>query len=124
MSQNNDGVVHLNLFKKKVHGELTDRDKIVYAYHLLESGDEMGASKMFGTLSPGYMATNFYKDLARALLCWATHKNTNNEDHRKESEFYMIVYRIAKRVNVEGLVFNNSGYFTEMKDTFFRGFNL
>lgn len=118
------GVVPILLFKKKIHGELTDREKLIYGYHLLEDKDEIGAAKLFGSLSPGYMATNFYKDLSRALLCWATLQTTNNEDMRKESEFYLIVYRLARKINHEGLVFRNSGYFNELKDTLFKGFNF
>lgn len=118
------GAVPMLLFKKKIHGELSDREKLIYGYHLLEDKDEMGAAKLFGSLSPGYMVTTFYKDLSRALLCWATLQSHNNEDMRKESEFYLIVYRLTKKVAAEGLVFKNSGYFMELKDTLFKGYSF
>jgi hypothetical protein len=125
MSQDNSSpVVPMELFKKKRKGGLTDHERIVFAYHLFENGDDPGAKKLLGEVSCGYFTTIFYKEVARALLCWSISKGTNLHDLGKESEFYVVIYRLYKKIIREELVFKNSGYFTEMKDGLFKGLEV
>lgn len=125
MSQDdNTSVVPMDLFKKKRKGSLTDHERVVFAYHLFENGDNDGAKKLLGEVSSGYFTTTFYRELSRALLCYSVSKGTDNHALGKESEFYVVAYRLYKKVIREELVFKNSGYFVEMKDGLFKGFKV
>lgn len=112
----------MDLMRKRTN--LTDKEKLVLGYHLLENNKEDEAKKILGQVSSGYMATTFHKDISRALLCWSVCKKTENEEHRKESEFYLIIYRLTKRVSSTNLMFKNSGHFVDLKDTLFKGFKV
>lgn len=119
MSHENDQVLSINLGKRS---SFTDKEKLVYGYHYLDQGRLDDAKKLLGQISSGYMATTLYKDLSRALLCWATYKHTGNESHRKESEFYLVVYRLTKLVLKDNVMFKNSGHFHDLKETLFKDF--
>lgn len=124
MSHENDDTIPLDLFRKRKKYGLTDRDKIVFAYHFFEDKKYDEAKKLLGEISGGYFTTGFYKDIARALLCWATMKYNNDSKCQKESEFYVVVYRLTRKVIGEKLIFKNSGYFTDLKNELFKDFNI
>lgn len=121
MSQDNE-VVDLGLFKQVKKNQLSDHGKIVCGYHLLSQDNFEEGIKVLGSVSTHYYTTELYKDLSRALLCWSTCQNSGNEDHRKESEFYLVVYRLTKMVVGHNLLFTNSGFFHDLINGLFKGF--
>ncbi len=122
MSPNDDDVVDLDLFKKFKKNQLTDHGKVVYGYHLLRERKVDEAKKILASVSVHYYSVDIHKDLARALLCWATYMNNGIEELRKESEFYTLVAKLTRMVTSENLLFTNSGYFHDLKNTLFKGF--
>ena len=123
MSQDSENeIVDFDLFKQAKKNQLTDHGKIVYGYHLLNQRKIEEGKKILGTVSTHYYTTELYKDLSRALLCWSTYQNTKDENHRKESEFYLVVYRLTKIVIGQNLLFTNSGFFHDLKNGLFKGF--
>lgn len=120
MDQNNN-ILHFNA---KNIDSLSDKDKLVYAYHAFEKNDNEQAFKLLNAISQSYYLTQFYKDLSRALLCHSVAKLTNDPDQGKESEFYLIVYRLTKRIVATNIIFKGSGYFHILKEELFKGFNL
>lgn len=123
MSQDND-IVDLDLFKKFKKNQLTDHGKIVYGYHLLRERKVEEAKKILASVSVHYYSVEIFKDLSRALLCWVTYMNTNDESLRKESEFYTVMSMLTRIVVTENLIFTNSGYFHDLKNGLFKGFGF
>jgi hypothetical protein len=119
---NENEIVNLGLFKQFKKNQLTDYGKIVYGYHLLRERRVLDAQKLLGSVSTSYYTMDLHKDIARALLCWATYQNTQDESLRKESEFYIVVYKLTKMITTEGLLFTNSGFFHDLKNGLFKGF--
>lgn len=121
MSQDND-IVDLDLFKKFKKNQLTDHGKIVYAYHLIQEEKIEEARKVLSSVSVQYYTTEMYRDLSRALLCWATYKNNSDLNLYRESEFFLVVSKLTKAVISKNLIFQNSGYFHDLKNGLFKGF--
>lgn len=122
MSQDSN-VVNMGSSRKKKF-KITDRERIVLAYHAYEQQNPEEATKLLASIDQGYYLMQFHKDIARALLCWATRKETQNEALAKESEFYLVVYRLTKHVVANRANFPKSGHFLELKDTLFKDFQL
>lgn len=123
MSQDND-IVDLDLFKKFKKNQLNDHGKIVYGYHLLQERKVEEAKQILASVSVHYYSVDIYKDLARALLCWATYQTNGDETLRKESEFYPVVSKLTRMIVNEKLVFINSGYFHDLRNGLFNGFSF
>lgn len=121
MSQDNN-VVLLNHKKRK--NIITDRERVVFGYHYFEQNNQDEAVKILSEVTPGYYQSQFHKDISRALLCHATIKSTNDPKLGKESEFYLVVYRLTKHVTSRKLTFNQSGHFYQLKDELFKDFGL
>lgn len=118
----NDEPVNLGLFRSRKN--LSDKDKIVYGYHLLESGDVAEAKRVLGSVTQTYFMVNLYRDISRALLCWITYKSTNSLQHYKEAEFYLVIYKLTKKVVSENLMFKNSTQFDELLNVLFKDFSI
>lgn len=116
-------VTNLELFKKFKKNQLPDRGKIVYGYHLLRERKVEDAKKILASISKHYYVVDIHKDISRALLCWATYQITNDLNQYRESEFYVVISKLVKMVAAENLIFNNSGYFHELRTTLFKGFD-
>lgn len=106
---------------RKVKRSLTDHEKIVYGYHAFEEGDPAEAIRLLSSVSQAYFMNGFHKDISRALLCQITFKTTNHPDHGKESEFYLVIYRLTKHIVSNKIHFNGSGHFFQLKDELFKG---
>lgn len=125
MSQDNN-IVDIASSKKK-RNRIPDREKIILAYHAFRHNNPKEAQNMLASVDQGYYMIQFHKDIARALLCWATSKGQEYEkveDHRKESEFYIIVYNLTKIIVHNKYNFPKSGNFMELVGTLFRDFSL
>lgn len=118
MSQDNN-IFDMNLSKKKKF-KLPDREKVIAAYHLFESAQDEEAMELLSTVDQHYYLFQFHRDISRALLCWAIRASTQRLDHQKESEFYLIVYRLTKLITNRKLNFPKSGNFAELLDTLFK----
>lgn len=121
MSHDNN-IVSIETRKKR--GHLSDKDKIVLAYHLIEESKEKDALKLLGSINQSYYLTYIHKDVSRALLCYLIFKTTQQENLRKESEFYLVLYKLTKHILRNNLVFNKSGFFYTLKDELFKDFEL
>lgn len=126
MSHDNN-ILDISMSRKKKN-RLPDREKIVLAYHAFEHDDPKEGQNLLASVDQGYYVVQFHKDISRALLCWSTFKSiqdaTQSENMRKESEFYLIVYRLTKIIVGNRLNFPKSGNFTELTSTLFRDFAL
>lgn len=120
MSQ--DNVVNLEIARKTKKKQLTDRDRLVYAYHEFVAGRNEDAIKLLNDVSEDYYKFQLNKDIARALLCWATCKTTLNFMHRKESEFYIIISNLVSIVTENKLLFKRNEYFYLMRQELFKDF--
>lgn len=120
MSQNN--VVNLELARKVKKKQLTDKDRLVFAYHEFVGGRNEEAIKLLNDVSENYYKFQLSKDVARALLCWATYKKTLNFIHGKESEFYIIVSNLVSIVTENQLLFKRNEYFYLMRQELFKDF--
>lgn len=120
MSQ--DNVVNLELARKTKSKQLTDRDRLIFAYHEFVDGRNEDAIKLLNDISEDYYKVQLSKDLARSLLCWATYKSTLNFMHGKESEFYVIVSNLVAIVTQNKLLFKRNEYFYLMRQELFRDF--
>jgi hypothetical protein len=121
MSQDNK-VVQLLLIKKRKNNDLSDKEKLVFSYHYFDLGNEEAAIKLLCTVGQVYYMNQFHKDISRALLCQATYKTTQDYNLGKESEFYIIVYKLVVIITSKKLVFTGSGHFYQLKDELFQGF--
>lgn len=119
MSQDNKIVLIQHAMRKK---NITDYEKIVFAYHYFEQGNPESAKELLGTVHQLYYQSQFHKDIGRALLCHATFKTTNDPMTGKESEFYLIVYRLTKQITESKMHFTGSGHFYQLRDELFKGF--
>lgn len=117
MSQDNK-VFILGHAKRK--NSLTDKERVVYAYHYFERNNESEAKKLLSEISKHYYDSTFHKDISRALLCHLTYPTTQNPVHGKESEFYLVVYRLTKFIVENKIHFNGSGYFVQLRDELFK----
>lgn len=117
MSQDSN-IVNIGMSGKKKF-RLPDREKIIMAYHLFESNKGSDAIELLSSVDSHYYLIQFHRDIARALLCWAV-RHTGNPNLAKESEFYLIVYRMTKFIVGNKLNFPKSGNFTELLDTLFK----
>jgi hypothetical protein len=123
VSQENE-IVDLDLFKKFKKNQLSDHGKIVYGYHLLRERKVIEAKKVLASVSVHYYSVDIHKDIARALLCWATYMQNQDPNLGKESEFYTVMAKLTRMVVTENLLFTNSGYFHELSVTLFKGFTF
>lgn len=121
MSQDNK-VVQLLHIKKSNNNDLSNKEKLVFAYHYFDQGNDEAAIKLLCTVGQAYYVTQFHKDISRALLCQATYKTTQDYNIGKESEFYIIVYRLVVTITSKKLVFTGSGHYYQLKDELFKGF--
>src|SRR5579864_7044626 len=107
MSQDNN-IVDIGSSKKRKN-RLPDREKIVLAYHVFCHNDFKEGQNILGSVDQGYYLIQFHKDIARSLLCWATLKSIHDADKaesmRKESEFYLVVYKLTKIIVANKLNF-------------------
>lgn len=99
---------------KTMINKIPDREKIVVAYHTIEQGRTAEAIGILSSVSQDYYLIQFHKDIARALLCWATRGAAQDFRLAKESEFYLIVYRLMKFITENQLTFDKGGYFYEL----------
>lgn len=120
MSQDNN-VISFDQNKKQKKNILTDKEKIVFAYHAMEVSNLDEMFKLLTSVSPGYYQTQFHKDISRALLCQSVFKSTQDFNLGKESEFYLIIYRLTKAVTEGKFNFVGSGHFYQLKDELFKG---
>lgn len=102
------------------HKELTDKGRIVFAYHAFQSGNSTEAVKLLTEVSQDYYMSGLYQDLARACLFWSLYVNNKQDSFYKESEYYIIIYRLVKFVVHGGLCFNKSGYFHDIELKIFK----
>lgn len=120
-----DKSISMDDFKSKKKAKtLNNREKVVHAYHLFNDKKDSEAVSILVSIPQSYYLIDLHKDIARALLCWATHKTSNSMDHYKESEFYVVIYRMTKHICVNKLMFKNSGYFSELKLNLFKDFDI
>lgn len=106
--------------KKQKNGKLTDRERVVYAYHYFERGNSSEALATLCQVNQSYWTGQFHKDISRALLCQATYATTQHPGHGKESEFYVVVYRLTKYVTSNKIHFDGSGNLYLLKDELFK----
>lgn len=104
--------------------QLSDHEKIVFAHHYLEQNNQAEGTKLLSSINPSYFHSQFHKDVARALLCHATHKNTQDPKHGKESEFYLVVFKLTRHIVSHKIHFTGSGHFYQLKDELFKDFTL
>lgn len=104
------------------HQKLSDKEKIIYSYHLLSDCFVDDAIDLLKLVSKDYYEKDLHKDISRALLCYATKASSQNIQHGKESEFYLVVYRLVKMISEQKLYFKNSEYFVMLKDQLFKDF--
>ncbi len=121
MSQDHKVIQMLHIKRLKTN-QITDKEKIVYAYHYFESGNDFDAKKLLNSVSGPYYDGGLFKDISRALLCQTTVRTTGNADHGKESEFYLVVYRLTKHIIDNKLNFTKSSHFYLLKDQLFKDF--
>lgn len=112
------------LIKRLKKNDLTDRDKVVFAYHSFEQGNDGEAISLLKNVSQSYYLTQLHKDISRALLCQATYKNTNDPSMGKQSEFYLVIFYLVKLITSRKLNFQTSGYFYQLKDELFKDFGV
>ncbi len=105
---------------KTIINKISDREKIVVSYHIIEQGRTLEAIDLLSSISQDYFLIQFHKDIARALLCWATRGIAQDLKLAKESEFYLIVYRLTKFITENKLTFKNGGYFYELITELFK----
>lgn len=117
MSQDNKVFILGHAKKKNI---LTDMERLVFAYHYLESGNESEAKKLLSEVSKRYYDSTMHKDVSRALLCLETCRTTRHQPHAKEAEFYLVIYRLTKYITENKIHFNGSGYFVQLKDELFK----
>lgn len=121
MSHDNK-VILMEHKKKQLSHKLTDHEKVVFAYHYFEQNNVGEAIKAIQDVSQGYWTGQFHKDISRALLCHATYQTTQNPALGKESEFYVVVYRLVKYITSNKIHFNGSGHFYQLKDELYKDF--
>lgn len=121
MSQDNK-VVLLQHRAKLRKNDLSDHEKVVFAYHYFEQNNHDEAVKLLSSVSGHYYESGLHKDISRALLCHATYASTQNPAHGKESEFYLVVYRLVRHITHNKIHFTNSGHFYLLKDYLFKDF--
>lgn len=109
------------LKRKLKHNQLTSRDKVIFAYHYLVQSNFEETIKTLNMIDSAYWVTQFHKDIARALLCVSTYASTQDPGLGKESEFYLVVYRLTKMIIDNKLHFTGSGHFYQLKDELFKG---
>lgn len=115
-----NNIVLIDHKKKQKLNKLTDRERIVYGYHYFEGGNHQEATSILGQVNQAYWTGQFHKDIARALLCQATYATTQHPGHGKESEFYVVVYRLTRHVTSNKIHFNGSGNLYLLKDELFK----
>jgi hypothetical protein len=123
MSQ--DNVVNLDLARRVKKKQLTDRDRLVFAYHELSKQSVEGLQTgldLLNEVSDTYYKEGLHKDISRALLCWTTYKKTLNFAHGKESEFYIIVSNLVAIITQNKLTFKKSEYFYFLRQELFKDF--
>lgn len=103
---------------------MTDHMKIVYAYHSFEENDPAEAFKLLDSVTQTYYVVQFHKDIARALLCHQIGKTHPDEAIKKEAEFYILVYRLTKKIVTSGLRFDRCQYFYDLRSELFKDFQL
>lgn len=109
---------------RKSKSKMTDKEKLVYGYHYFQDQNTEDAIDLLSSIDRQYFITGLHKDVSRALLCQLTYKTTQNSDHGKEAEFYLIVYNLTKIITSGNMTFNNSGHFFVLKDELFKDFQL
>lgn len=120
VNQDNN-IVMFELKRKLKHNQLSNRDKIIFAYHYFDQNDVNSAVNTLNTVDGAYWITHFHKDISRALLCIPTYQSTQDPSIGKESEFYLIIYRLTKRITDGKIHFTGSGHFYQLKDELFKG---
>lgn len=120
VSQDNN-VFMFELKKKSKSNQLTNRDKVVFGYHYFEQNNPEEAIHTLNIVESAYWITQFHKDISRALLCGATFNTTQDPSMGKESEFYIVVYRLTKHIVTNKIHFTGSGHFYQLRDELFKG---
>jgi hypothetical protein len=105
----------------RVKNRLSDHERIVFAYHYFEQGTPDKAKELLSQVNSLYYQSQFHKEIARALLCHATYAHTQDPILGKESEFYLVVYRLTKLITEKKLHFIGSGHFYQLRDELFKG---
>ncbi len=114
----------MEYIRKQKTNKLSNKEKVVFAYHCVQNEEIDKAIKLLTSVDQNYYIVEFHKDISRALLCHATCKNTDSIELYRESEFYLVVYRLVKFITESKVLFSKSGYFSELRDTLFKGFPL
>ncbi len=70
---------------------LSQKDCVIFAYHLSINGDTMGARRFLKRLNSFYFTHEIYQDLYHALLAWAMKDVVWNEAMMKEHQYFLIV---------------------------------
>lgn len=98
---------------------LTDRDKVVYAYHFLRLGNFILAQKYLNRLDSGYFDSGIFKDLFKAVLAWTVTRDNpalKTEASTKLSEYFLVVKRAV--VMFEDVNFQTKPAFYRFKKQF------
>lgn len=117
-----DNVVNVGGLRKlerhvdRVEHTLTNRGLVTYAYHFNRSGAKRKAEQLLNKLDHDYFKARVYKDLSRALFCWALYKTGNDEAYRKESEYFLVLKNCVTQFG--DLKFNGKLYFSQFKNEF------
>lgn len=104
--------------------DMSDKDRIIYAYHAFQEGNGDKGRSLLNSVSTTYYITKFHKDISRALLARLIYPKTKDEFLQKEAEFYIVVYRLAKKIVGENISFQKAQYFHELRNELFKGFTL
>jgi hypothetical protein len=118
MSQDNKLVM---IQHARVKNRITDYERIVFAYHYFEQNNPDEAKELLSKVHTLYYQSQLHKDISRALLAHATYASTQDPGLGKESEFYLIVYRLTKIITENKLHFTGSGNFYQLRDELFKG---
>lgn len=117
-------VLNMMAIKRQKKNDLTDHEKVVFAYHAFDQGNDEQAISLLKSVSQSYYLTQLHKDISRALLCQATYKNTLDPVMGKQSEFYLVIFYLVKIITSRKLMFQTSGYFYQLKDELFKDFGV
>lgn len=124
LNQADSLVTNLNLIRRIRDQNLSDHDKIVYAYHLLQDSDSERASKLLTSVSKTYLKSGLHIDISRALLCHLINQRSPDALIGKESEFYLVIYGITLHVAQNSVEAGWATPFRELKERLFKDMNL
>lgn len=119
MSRTNN-LILLDYKKKEKAKQLSDRDRICFAWHYISEGELDRAIKIMAPIQDYYWATQIHKDIGRALLCHEAYKSTRDSNMGKESEFYIVIYRLTKYISDTKVQFKNASQFWLLRDQLFK----